>query len=77
MPDNEKFSHVPDAKAVPKKRTRLSLVWIIPIVAAVARLDPEIAPNMVQDETVTTPSPPGRKPRIERASSISRRPTPP
>jgi len=36
MPDNEKFSNVPEAKAVPKKRTRLSLVWVIPIVAAVA-----------------------------------------
>ena len=37
MPDNDKtFPTVPDAKAVPKKRTRLSLVWVIPIVAAVA-----------------------------------------
>ncbi|MEJ0089280.1 MAG: paraquat-inducible protein A [Limisphaerales bacterium] len=36
MPDNEKFPPVPDAKAVPKKRTRISLVWVIPIIAAVA-----------------------------------------
>src|SRR5258706_4225320 len=36
MPDNDTFSKVPEAKAVPKKRTRLSFVWIIPIVAAVA-----------------------------------------
>jgi paraquat-inducible protein B len=36
MPDNDKFPQVPEAKAVPKKRTRLSLVWVIPIVAAVA-----------------------------------------
>ena len=37
MPDNDKsFPPVPDAKTVPKKRTRLSLVWVIPIVAAVA-----------------------------------------
>ncbi len=36
MPDTENFSNVPEAKAVPKKRTRLSLVWVIPIVAAVA-----------------------------------------
>ena len=35
MPD-ENFSKVPEAKAVPKKRTRLSFVWVIPIVAAVA-----------------------------------------
>ena len=37
MPDNDKlFSPVPEAKIVPKKRTRLSLVWVIPIVAAAA-----------------------------------------
>src|SRR5712671_2504200 len=37
MPDNDKsFPKVPDAKTVPKKRTRLSLVWVIPIVAAAA-----------------------------------------
>lgn len=36
MPDNEKFPQVTEAKTVPKKRTRLSLVWIIPIVAAAA-----------------------------------------
>jgi paraquat-inducible protein B len=37
MPDNDpSLPQVPEAKAVPKKRTRLSLVWVIPIVAAVA-----------------------------------------
>jgi paraquat-inducible protein B len=37
MPDNEKsFPQVSEAKIVPKKRTHLSFVWIIPIVAAVA-----------------------------------------
>ncbi len=37
MPDNDKsFLQVPEAKTVPKKRTRISLVWVIPIVAAVA-----------------------------------------
>ena len=36
MPDTENFSQVPEAKTVPKKRTRLSFVWVIPIVAAVA-----------------------------------------
>ena len=34
MSDNDKFAKVTDAKTVPKKRTRLSLVWVIPIVAA-------------------------------------------
>ena len=37
MPDNDQpLPKVTAAKAVPKKRTRLSLVWVIPIVAAVA-----------------------------------------
>ena len=36
MPDTDKFSNVPEAKTVPQKRTRLSFVWIIPIVAAAA-----------------------------------------
>ncbi len=37
MPENEKnLPPVPEAKAIPKKRTRLSLVWVIPIVAAAA-----------------------------------------
>jgi paraquat-inducible protein B len=37
MPDqNQSHPHVPESRVVPKKRTRLSLVWIIPIVAAAA-----------------------------------------
>jgi paraquat-inducible protein B len=37
MPDNNpSLSQVPESKTVPKKRTRLSFVWVIPIVAAVA-----------------------------------------
>jgi paraquat-inducible protein B len=37
MPDNDpSLPQVPEAIAVPKKRTRLSLVWVIPIVAAAA-----------------------------------------
>ena len=37
MPDNDpSFPEIPESKAVPKKRTRLSLVWVIPIVAAAA-----------------------------------------
>jgi paraquat-inducible protein B len=37
MPDNDpSLSQIPEARAVPKKRTRLSLVWVIPIVAAAA-----------------------------------------
>src|SRR5208337_3987946 len=35
MPDREPpLPSIPDSRAVPKKRTRLSLVWFIPIVAA-------------------------------------------
>ena len=36
MPDNDTFSKAPEAKTVPKKRTHLSFVWIIPIIAAAA-----------------------------------------
>ena len=37
MPDHDpSLPQVPESKAVPKKRTRLSLVWVIPIVAAAA-----------------------------------------
>jgi paraquat-inducible protein B len=36
MPDTENFSDVPEARAVSKKHTKISLVWVIPIVAAVA-----------------------------------------
>ena len=36
MPDRDPpRSSVPESRAIPKKRTRLSLVWIIPIVAAI------------------------------------------
>ena len=37
MPDGEGSApHVPESRAVSRKQTRLSLVWIIPIVAAIA-----------------------------------------
>ena len=37
MPDKDQSPpKVPESKVVPKKRTRLSLVWVIPIVAAAA-----------------------------------------
>jgi paraquat-inducible protein B len=37
MPDQDPNpDFIPESKAVPKKRTRLSLVWVIPIVAAAA-----------------------------------------
>ena len=37
MPESdEEFPRAPESRAVPRKRTRLSLVWLIPIVAAVA-----------------------------------------
>jgi paraquat-inducible protein B len=37
MPDQDPTpDFIPESKAVPKKRTRLSLVWVVPIVAAAA-----------------------------------------
>jgi len=37
MPDSDRpLPHIPESKAVTKQRTHLSLVWVIPIVAAIA-----------------------------------------
>src|SRR6516225_10280332 len=37
MPDGEGSApHVPESRAVSRKQTRLSLVWMVPIVAAIA-----------------------------------------
>src|SRR5258706_9230771 len=36
MPDSDPSPQLPESKVVPKKRARISLVWIIPIVAASA-----------------------------------------
>ena len=36
MPENQGVPYVPESRNVPGKRTRLSLVWIVPIVAAIA-----------------------------------------
>jgi hypothetical protein len=52
-------------------------IMIEPIAAESATAEPETEPNMVQAETVTTPSPPGMKASSERAKSIRRLPTPP
>ncbi len=48
-----------------------------PMAAVSAMADPEMPPNMRQDTTVTTPRPPGRKPKRVRANSTIRLPTPP
>ena len=54
MPDNEKlFPSVPEAKTVPKKRTRISLVWVIPIVAAVAGVWIAVTKIMEQGPEIT------------------------
>src|SRR5512135_3326772 len=45
--------HVPEAKAVSKKRTRLSLVWVIPIVAAVAGAWVAVTRILSQGPTIT------------------------
>jgi len=48
-----------------------------PIAAVSAIAEPDTPPNIRQDATVATPSPPGRKPSRARAKSTMRRPTPP
>jgi paraquat-inducible protein B len=54
MPDNDKsFPQVPEAKAVPKRRTRLSLVWVIPIVAAAAGVWIAVTKILNEGPTIT------------------------
>jgi paraquat-inducible protein B len=54
MPDNEKsFPQVPEAKTVAKKRTRFSLVWVIPIVAAAAGVWIAVTKILNEGPTIT------------------------
>jgi paraquat-inducible protein B len=54
MPDSDKpLPHVPESTAFSKKRTRLSVVWIIPIVAAVVGAWVAVARIMSEGPKVT------------------------
>ena len=54
MPENEKpFPQVPESKTVAKKRARFSLVWVIPIVAAVAGVWIAVTKILNEGPTIT------------------------
>src|SRR6202011_2332421 len=54
MPDREPpLPSFPDSRAVPRKRTRLSLVWVIPIVAALVRAWVAVARILSQGPKIT------------------------
>ena len=53
MPEEKDFTSVPQAAAVPKKRRRLSVVWIIPILAAVVALGIAVERFLSQGPTIT------------------------
>jgi len=54
MPDTDKpLPQVPESRSVPKKRTRLSLVWVIPIVAALVGVWVAVARIMSEGPKIT------------------------
>jgi paraquat-inducible protein B len=53
MTEEKDFTTVPQAAAVPKKRRRLSVVWIIPILAAVVAVGIAVERFLSQGPTIT------------------------
>jgi paraquat-inducible protein B len=53
MTEEKDFTNVPQAAAVPKKRRRLSVVWIIPTLAAVVALGIAVERFLSQGPTIT------------------------
>jgi paraquat-inducible protein B len=53
MTEEKDFTNVPQATAVPKKRRKLSVVWIIPILAAVVALGIAVERFLSQGPTIT------------------------
>jgi paraquat-inducible protein B len=54
MPDSDTaLPHVPESRAFSKKRTRLSLVWVIPIIAAIIGAWVAVARIMSEGPTIT------------------------
>src|SRR5262249_58374474 len=52
MPESD-TSHVPQSRAVTRKRTRLSVVWVVPIVAAVAGVWVAVTRILAQGPKIT------------------------
>jgi paraquat-inducible protein B len=53
MTEEKNFANVPQAAAVPKKRRKLSVVWIIPILAAVVAVGIAVERFLSQGPTIT------------------------
>jgi paraquat-inducible protein B len=53
MADNTEFNNLPQATVVPKKRQRLSIIWIVPIFAAVVALGVAVQRILNEGPTIT------------------------
>jgi paraquat-inducible protein B len=53
MAENPEFPSVPQATVVPQRRTRISVVWIIPILAAVVAIGIAVQRIMNEGPTIT------------------------
>src|SRR6266436_3581287 len=53
MPDERDLDNVPQAIVVPKRRARVSVVWIIPILAAVVALGIAVQRVLSEGPTIT------------------------
>src|SRR5512136_1968794 len=53
MTDHTDINNVPEAVAVPKKRMRFSVVWIIPIVAAIVAVGIAVQQILSKGPTIT------------------------
>lgn len=53
MTDNVDLTNLPESTAVPKKRTKFSVVWIIPLVAAVVAIGIAVQQILMEGPTIT------------------------
>src|SRR6266478_255374 len=53
MPDEPELDHLPEATVIRKKRMRISIVWIIPILAAVVAIGIAIQRIRSEGPTIT------------------------
>jgi len=74
MTDDSDFTSIPQAESVPNKRARLSIVWIIPILAAVVGIGIAIQQRLSEGPTIRIAfrSVPPKGSRQERLPSSTR-----
>jgi len=53
MPDEPTLPHVPQATVVPRSRARISVVWVIPVLAAVVALGIAVQRILSEGPTIT------------------------